>query len=250
LLPIRDLVSNVAAVDLWPAGRGPADGGARIVPVTIGLQALFPGSVVAVEATEAMWDAPLAEEEARFVARAVSRRRREFQAGRACARAALGALGLPPRPIPVGPDRAPIWPHGFVGSITHTSGLCAAAVARGEDFLGLGIDAEQRGRVSGELVAEVCTEEERSWLAAGGDADAPTLVFSAKEALYKALHPLLGGAILGFHDASLPCAPRQGVFWIALARARRPVALPPRIEGRFRLEGDHVVTAIALPASL
>lgn len=216
-----------------------------------GVQDLFPASVVALEATEAMWDAPLSAEEARFVARAVPKRRREFQAGRACARAALGALGLAPAPIPVGPDRAPVWPEGTVGSITHTSGLCAVAVARREDFLGVGVDAERRGRVGPDLVGEVCTDPERRWLSeTAAAADGPTLIFSAKECLYKALHPLLDGAILGFHDAVMTCPPRAGVFWIELASAHRPEGLPARIEGRFRLAGDHVLTGVVLPASL
>ncbi len=47
---------------------------------------------------------------------------------------------------PVGSDRLPVWPAGFIGSITHTrrnsGGYCAAAVARSDEFLALGIDVE------------------------------------------------------------------------------------------------------------
>src|SRR5277367_2552834 len=64
--------------------------------------------------------------------RAVRARRTEFLAGRACARSALRKLadGRADDAIPIGPDRAPVWPAGIVGAITHAHGFAAAAVAR------------------------------------------------------------------------------------------------------------------------
>ncbi|WP_352542194.1 hypothetical protein [Mesorhizobium sp. M0018] len=47
----------------------------------------------------------------------------EFLAGRAMADAALQALGQLTTEIPIGPDRAPVWPKGSVGSITHARGI-------------------------------------------------------------------------------------------------------------------------------
>jgi hypothetical protein len=48
--------------------------------------------------------------------------------------------------LPVGPDRLPAWPYGFVGSITHVqrtfAGQCAVAVARMSDVQAIGIDVE------------------------------------------------------------------------------------------------------------
>src|SRR4051812_41020395 len=75
--------------------------------------------------------------------KAVARRRAEFLAGRYAAAMALEALGCP-SPWEVGrrEDRAPSWPAGFVGSITHGGGLVAAALARSDDCAGIGIDVE------------------------------------------------------------------------------------------------------------
>ncbi|MDH4281639.1 MAG: hypothetical protein OEV36_03210, partial [Myxococcales bacterium] len=82
-----------------------------------------------------------AEQEA--VAGAAQTRIEQFTAGRLCSRIALNRLGVAvATPIPRGEDRAPIWPKGFVGSITHTDSWCAAAVARAEDFRSIGIDLE------------------------------------------------------------------------------------------------------------
>jgi 4'-phosphopantetheinyl transferase EntD len=44
----------------------------------------------------------------------------------------MDALGLPERPIPMGRDRAPVWPEGVVGSISHSDAFCLAAVARSD----------------------------------------------------------------------------------------------------------------------
>ena len=46
------------------------------------------------------------------------------------ARAALTALGHQACAIPVGERRAPDWPRGVVGTITHDKGAALAAVLR------------------------------------------------------------------------------------------------------------------------
>ena len=59
------------------------------------------------------------------------RRRAEFTAGRACARAALAALGLPAAPVLAGRAGEPRWPAGVTGSITHCAGVSAPVPWRG-----------------------------------------------------------------------------------------------------------------------
>jgi len=155
---------------------------------------------------------PLYPEEAAAVARAVQRRRAEFTAGRACARAALAALGCPPGPIPRDTERgAPVWPAGVVGSITHCDGYRAAAVARAADILTLGIDAEPHGPLpDGVLKIITATAAETDSLAAlSGQAPGihwDRLMFSAKETVYKAWYPY-HRRFLGFEEAELLLAP-------------------------------------------
>jgi 4'-phosphopantetheinyl transferase EntD len=73
-------------------------------------------------------------------------RMRELQSGRVYAKAALSMLGVNDAELPIGPDRAPQWPNGFVGSITHVrdggGGHIAAAVGRACDIHSIGIDVE------------------------------------------------------------------------------------------------------------
>ena len=71
-------------------------------------------------------------------------RQAEFATGRWLARRLLGELGHRLVAIPRGPDRAPLWPVGCVGSITHSASACAVAVASASRFRGIGLDLEHR----------------------------------------------------------------------------------------------------------
>jgi 4'-phosphopantetheinyl transferase EntD len=139
-----------------------------------------------------MYEAPLWPGE-EVSPNAVEKRRREFAAGRAAARAALEMLGAPHSPIPANADRTPRWPEGFSGSITHCDGFCGAATARSHDMAGLGFDAETATQLPRELERRICTPEELAGF--GGMAERaglswPKLAFSAKEAFYKCFFPL------------------------------------------------------------
>ena len=75
-------------------------------------------------------------------------RTREFESGRAYAKQALAMLGMQNVELPIGPGRVPRWPSGITGSITHVidhhfAGYFAAAVARTDDVLAVGIDVER-----------------------------------------------------------------------------------------------------------
>ncbi len=91
-------------------------------------------------------------------------------------------------------DRAPIWPDGVVGSITHTGGFAAAAVAWAADIAGLGIDSERIiDPATARDIADVCMVDEATlFKAAHGRSfcEFCTFVFSAKEAVFKCLFPL------------------------------------------------------------
>lgn len=125
------------------------------------------------------------------IARSVHKRRAEFFYGRVCARAALRRLGFFDCEVAIGARREPIWPAGVVGSISHGSGLAAAAVARSEHCAGLGIDIESliTDEVGANIAAQVARTDEIELLRAAtacSGAKALTLIFSAKESFFKA----------------------------------------------------------------
>ncbi|MFI8307282.1 4'-phosphopantetheinyl transferase [Streptomyces sp. NPDC085927] len=237
---------------------------------------LLPGTVVVVEAYgDEGTDAPLYPEEAEAVARAVDKRRREFTAVRSCARRAMKKLGVPPRPVLPGERGAPTWPDGLTGSMTHCAGYCAAALVRTGDLASLGIDAEVQGPLPEGVLSSVAlpAEAERIGRLAlerpGVHWD--RLLFSAKEAVYKAWFPLTG-KWLDFMEADIelfaepgggatggsgpggsasegPGAPVRGGFRAAL------LVPGPRVgdrhlghfDGRWTVEGGLVATAVAVP---
>ena len=176
---------------------------------------MLPPEVAAVEAFGDMLDIVLFPEEEAVLVRAVDKRRREFTTARACARAALATLGLPPAPIVPGLRGAPQWPPGVVGSMTRCAGYRAAAVARDQDVLTVGLDAEPDDRLPEGVLNAIATADERARLCAlASAAPEPSwdrLLFSAKESVYKAWFPLTR-RWLGFEEAAITINPSDGTF--------------------------------------
>lgn len=212
------------------------------------IEDLLPPPVVVCSARADDPCARLAPAEEPAVARAVATRRAEFTTGRSLARDALRRLGIPADAIPVGDRRAPVWPDGVVGSITHCAGLRAVAVARASVVRSVGIDAERHAALPDGVLDAVSDEGEREHLATlppGTHWDA--LLFSAKESVYKTWFPLTG-RWLGFDDAVLHPAP-DGTFTADLRPDDRSThhgpPLPVRLRGRWAVHDGLVLTAIA-----
>ena len=133
-------------------------------------------------------DQALFPEEQMAISRAVEKRQHEFAAGRNLARKALKRLGQAVCAIPRN-DRAPVWPEGTVGSISHSAELVAVCVAEARRYAGVGVDIERVGRVTDDIEARILTPAE---LADESIEDARTLRFACKEAIYKAVNPIIG----------------------------------------------------------
>ena len=159
-------------------------------------------------------------EERDAVARAIPKRQREYAAGRHAARAALAEVGVTPMAIPMRPDRSPVWPSGYIGSIAHCDSCCIALAASLTDHPALGVDIEPTGQLEPDLIPVICTPEERHWLAGTANPGFAALqIFSAKEAIYKAQYPQTG-AVIGFDAVTISLAGDSFTF-------SSPLALPP-----------------------
>ncbi len=127
------------------------------------------------------------------VSRAVRKRQRAFVAGRLCAEwllrnAGQGAVAG----IAIGTDGQPLWPAHWRGSITHDDFHAYVVLGPGGAGDGVGIDTEQRVDDDGlrSIASLCCTQDERQrWLGGADDHLTATLLFCAKEALYKAIYP-------------------------------------------------------------
>ncbi|MEW1838826.1 4'-phosphopantetheinyl transferase superfamily protein [Nonomuraea angiospora] len=187
------------------------------------------------------------EEEA-LVSDSAEKRRHEFRTSRHCAHLALRQLGVAPRPILRGDRGAPTWPPGVVGSITHCAGYRAAAVAHGA--LSIGIDAEPHLPMPRGVLERTATPAEAAALDLLGLPDPGRLLFSAKEAIYKAWYPLTGHW-LGFLDATVTFsspAASEALGTFAAEIADHGPGRPARFEGRWLVSRGLILTAIAVPA--
>jgi 4'-phosphopantetheinyl transferase EntD len=137
-----------------------------------------------------------------------------------------------------------------VGSITHTAGYCAAAVAASSEMLAIGIDAESHRALDDEVMVLVVTPTERRRLAGLRHLNRvhwPTVVFSVKESVFKACSSL-GNLWLDFEDVEVGLDPRACAFVARLDPHRLVQRVPAILSGRFAVDATLVRTAIALPA--
>jgi 4'-phosphopantetheinyl transferase EntD len=215
------------------------------------LELILPAGV---ECEERFGEAPggvLFPAEEKIIAQAVEGRRREYAAVRSCARVCLGRLGYRPVPILPGVGGAPIWPAGVLGSMTHCTGYAAAAAAPVPQISAVGIDAEPDAPLPDGVLELVATPAERDRLTATRpETDGPNwdrLLFSAKEAVYKAWFPLVGDW-LDHQEAEIRFHPQERTFTAQLSRDgliidRRQIH---RLHGRWIRKRGILVTAVVL----
>lgn len=183
------------------------------------------------------------------LARAVPKRRAEYLAGRVLARQLLAPLGFVDFTLARGEDRAPQWPPGIAGALSHNSATALCAVHRESGLGGVGLDVET-------LLSDVRAEELWGAIVSAGEREALlrealpfnellTLTFSAKESLFKALYPQVR-CYFDFLDARMVAVDTQRqTFVLALLKTLTPnCPVGRRFNGRFWREGDDVTTFI------
>jgi 4'-phosphopantetheinyl transferase EntD len=211
------------------------------------IERLVPNSVATAATRSDVVGVELFPEEARLVAGAVQRRRREFVTGRACARDALAKLGITSVAIPSGERGEPLWPLGVVGSITHCSGYRACAVARTSRVTSIGIDAEENAPLPDRILERIAFGSEREFPAYDGPASLDRLLFCAKEAVYKAWFPI-ARRWLGFEDVEVSIDVEQQAFTSRLlvpAPALGGIALR-ELRGRWCAEDGILCAAVII----
>lgn len=217
------------------------------------IDALLPAGVAWAERFDDAEPGELFPEEAATVARAVDRRRREFTTGRWCARQALAQLGIGPTAILPGECGAPGWPPGVVGAITHCDGYRAAVAARAEKVSAIGVDAAPAGPLPDGVLDVVSLPVERDDLVRLFRQDPATcwdtLLFSAKESLYKAWFPTTR-RFLGSEESRIRFdlgAGDQGTFFAEVLAASAP-GWTTHYSGRWLIGRGLVVTVVVVPA--
>ena len=211
------------------------------------LKDLFSSSVAIMETRDAKIDASfLSLAERTYLENVSQNRKREFIAGRFCAHEAMVLANVSPEHIQIGGKGEPIWPSNIVGSITHSHGYAAAAVARKSDIVSLGLDAEIDEPLSSRVLRRISNVQEQEWVENVGGTlvqHPGKVLFSAKEATYKAWYPItqewLGfkEVLINFHD--------QGNTFTVHIQKNGPIR---EMHGKYAIRKDVIVTAIEVPS--
>lgn len=170
------------------------------------LSLCMPGMNVSVVSASQRAESCLYPEEKQILTAFATRKRTgEFTMGRIAARNALAQFGITRFPVLKGRRREPIWPSGYVGSITHKADMAVAAVAGERQYSSIGIDLEYTSEdIPFEMFKKICVPAEIKW-AKQCETLKPvrlTMLFSAKESIYKALN-LKYVSRIGFKDVQL-----------------------------------------------
>lgn len=131
-------------------------------------------------------------------------RKHHYVAGRYCAIQAAKKLGHALPAFGNAETREPQWPLGFTGSISHSKSMAVSCVSETTRYKSMGIDTEEliRTSMATKISGTVAGPEELEYLKNLNFEFGFTLLFSAKEALFKALFPL-GRKYIDFKEAIL-----------------------------------------------
>ena len=206
-------------------------------------RAVLPMGVAVSVTSPATEPDPLWPVEQRAISSAIPSRQREFAAGRMAARRALLALGRAPAAIPIGNDRAPVWPRAIVGSIAHDDTACIAVAAERDRYRALGVDVEPAQPIEAELFQEICRPEELAWLRQLPFETRGMVArrfFAAKEAVYKCQYAV-SQKVFGFDNLSV-VFDRQGRFDARLMKETGPFEAGTIFKGMTAMVGDQILS--------
>lgn len=147
--------------------------------------------------------------------KAVVKRQAEYIAGRYLAKRCLTALGCNETHVGISQQRAPLWPKGMMGSISHTNNraICIVQSCEVADQ-GIGIDIEQclTDSTATSIKSTIINDAEYTLIMNHyvDFAQGLAVVFSAKESLFKALYPQVK-AYFDFLDAEVVAMGRENL---------------------------------------
>ena len=126
--------------------------------------------------------------------------------------ASLGLSAVEPARLPSG---ARNWPEGYTGSVSHKGTTVVAAIAPTDLMRSIGIDIERLDSKGFPTIDGLDANEQPCDVS---DSEGQLILFSVKEAVYKALNPIIG-LPLDFTDVALSWCTTGSVCSSGIARA-------------------------------
>lgn len=169
------------------------------------------------------------------------KRKADHLAGRIAAAYALNERTIPG----IGPSGEPLWPDGISGSITHSGTQAMAVVAPYPAFIGIDSEAILAENEAREIKDGIIDAQEERVLSRSGYpfALALTLVFSAKESLFKALFPKVK-SYMGFDSARITMLDKETLM-LALTRPLTGFDEGTAFTLHWLHNGDGVITLLS-----
>ena len=172
------------------------------------------------------------------------KRKIEYVAGRVCAQKVLNQLGFENFALKSGEHREPLWPKGIVGSITHNKNHAIAVASKNLKAIGLDIeeiiDEKRFEKIKSQFISD--SEEKNLEI----NPINGTLVFSAKEALFKALYPIVH-EYFGFMDAQVIEITDNELNLNLLRSDKQFQQFSSTINVKYNLFNDNIITLVQFP---
>lgn len=170
----------------------------------------------------------------------VIKRQREYASARCLARDAIRSLGFSECEVLNREDRSAIWPSGLVGSLSHCDNYAVAAVGLNKKILSVGCDVEPDLPLPEEIFEYVLHPAEIDSLKYPSDS---RLIFSAKEAFYKAQHPVTA-TYLDFLDVAVRLYHTRNSFLVRLNKPSGSWKSGSVFRGKWLKVYGHIITLI------
>lgn len=172
------------------------------------------------------------------------KRKESFLAGRYCAKNALKKLGFEVNSLAADESGKPIWPKGICGSISHSKSLGIAVVSDSHKSVGIDVEKIIEKKRLDRIQRIFISDFERDLYSLNRELNG-SLIFSAKEALFKLINPLCH-EYFGFFDAYLVEIDSHN-FQIKLQSEKPNVAKYNDVyRGEHWIIEDQVVTLLAI----
>lgn len=179
-------------------------------------------------------------------------RRNEFITGRYCAIKAAASININIKEIGFSSKRAPMWPNDVVGSISHKNNQFVAIAALSKIYKSVGVDIEKIIDQKKENAIDrlVLTENDKLFLQniTNEIQILKTIIFSAKESLYKLIYPLVE-VYFDFKEADFISMNFDSMIYEINLKSEKEVLNP--FNGIYRgkvemIDSDYIITSMLL----
>ena len=171
---------------------------------------------------------------------AVNSRKASFLAGRYCVQTIFDRLGVKFE-VAMASNRAPIWPAGYTGSITHTKDRAFAVALPSSQMTSIGVDIERIMSLekAKKIEGQIIDDQESAILGIEDFGMKVSLAFSAKESVYKCIAPMTG-RFYNFSDVHITSW-KDNSFVFSVAGSSLPNS---GFSTFFEVQEQHVITAV------